>query len=305
VSRKKQQDIAKYLGAVRRLTKRNKAGQIPFPTLIKYKRRKTLKPHEKGHIMRMLKRYEQWTLPKYQREAAYENVKSPPGFAIWPDKSYKNVGRELLPFLENKETMRKILRQRGKLKPWQKAYIRRFRNLLPFTEGLIPISKEEADNLPDAAVRGRREDKEGVRHDAGIYAIKLLETDPETEKIDFLDDGEIIVDSPVDTIYYRPVEFSWLDETGYPQEDEVYRIFEEAAQAAFDNGAAQIWFWTINGIAGDYAATPKQFVQMLGSQYMEYLRSAHEAGRETDWLLGIAILYRKKKVVKKKRKGKK
>ena len=283
--------VAEYVTRARQLARR-------FPALKKYTKRRTLKSYEAGHITRLsnvAKLVEDTNIR--QRRELFEDGEIQewmvsytfPGDRIKSDKAYKDILRDRLEFAtpETAKTIKKIIRQRTKLKPWQKGYASKIKKALSFVEDqtIIPVTKEQADKLPKDIVRGYGADHKGTGQ--GVYAIKLLNQSRKTIKDIQIIDGDMIVREFHYIYVYRHIPISYIDD-GF---DAVTDAFSQAAQAAFDNGAKAVWFWTNNGMAGGGHRTYKQFMNSLRADYMRYLDESETEGRDTDWLHGIAIEY--------------
>jgi hypothetical protein len=165
------------------------------------------------------------------------------------------------------------------MEPWEKAYITRTRKTISLADpNIFPISKEMAKKIPPEARRGK----------GGISAIKLKNVN----RLDKIEEkhGDLIVTASGRRWYYRPVDFEWREL------DQIPPAFANAAEAAFDNKAKQVFFWTVHGRVGTGAASMNEFLRMLRQDYMGYMSETIQqeelAGIDYEqWLLGIAILY--------------
>ncbi len=230
------------------------------------------------------------------------------------DKKAKEIARELLPFAttETKETLRKIIRTK-KLSPAQRGIITKKRKAMPFAEGLIPLDKRSAEQLPPLAVRGRgrKRGETTEKPGQGLYGIKLRGHDPKEikklrvkKKILSFEERERGPNAKTRQYLYVPVDFDLRE-----GEDAFHAKFNAAAKKYFDMGAHSVQIWTVNGAAGDAYGSYNLFRRQVGEQYFSYLRADESELIEDDrdaeqaeidaeiaadpWILGIVVLFRR------------
>ena len=230
------------------------------------------------------------------------------------DKKMKEIARELLPFAtpETKETLTKIIGTK-KLSPAQRGIITKKKKAMPFAEGLIPLDKETAEQLPPLAVRGRgrKRGETTEKPGQGLYGIKLRGHDPKKikklrveNKILSFEERERGPNAKTRQYLYVPVDFDLRD-----GEDNFHTKFNAIAKKYFDMGAHSVQIWTINGAAGDAYGSYNLFKRQVGEQYFAYLRADERELIEDDldaeqeeieaviaaepWILGIVVLFRR------------
>ena len=241
------------------------------------------------------------------------------------DNRAKQIARELLPFAtpETKETLKKIIRTK-KLSPAQRGIITKKKKAMPFAEGLIPLDKKTAEQLPPLAVRGRgrRRGETTEKPGQGVYGIKLRGHDPKEikkfrveNKIISFEELERGPNAKTREYLYVPVDFDLRE-----GEDAFMAKFNAAAKKYFDMGAHSVQIWTVNGAAGDAYGSYNLFKRQVGERYFSYLLAdegeleeidEEEIDEEIDeeeyeeyeetvaktkkdpWILGIVVLFRR------------
>lgn len=257
--------------------------------------------------MRAVEIMEKNTAP--ERRALAESGEIPAYFADYKyprdrrksDKELKEAAKRLIPFAtpETKETLRKIAKARGKLKPAQRGVMAKKIKAIPYTESLIPLKKSDAQKLPQSAVRGKgvNQDIEGT----GLYAIRLKGHKAKDianlrvkNQILMFEEKEKGPKGKKRFWYYVPIPFDLRQ-----GEEVFFAKYEDAARYWFDQGAHSVQFWTNNGAAGDAYASARLFSRDLRGRYFEYL-SENERGEPRDaygedenWILGLVVMFRR------------
>ena len=221
-----------------------------FPSLKKYRRRKTLKPQEKAAITRARNIFEIVdTLPNKDRP---ENLREYtfPANRKKKDRAYLNEAKKLAEIgFDNFDKYK----DRKKLKPSEKAAITRARKKSRFLSDLYPLPKKEAKKL-----------KRNIRFPVpGLNAIKLRNIETPTKdnrikrKIAVTEYGlgiSVLFPSGLKRFY----KFVF---TG-PDID----LMIEAAADLFGEGAKQVNVWINHGFSSEGHTELDRFAAMLGDE---------------------------------------
>jgi hypothetical protein len=290
-----------YAAAVKRLKAR-------FPKLARLsRRRKNFTRGEKQEISYAIRAADIMTSRNaMERREEIAAGKLPAYFAVYkyprdrkvPDNQIREEARNLARFATpaTKKTLLKIARAR-KITPAMRATMTKKRRAIPFSSDIVPLSKQQAKNIPPIALRGKG--KDGNKPGAGIYGIKLinhkvssikeLKVDPKSGVLSFVEYKRTGAKKQTHFWYYIPLEFDVRTEGDFE------RVFNEAAQAAFENGANQVHVWTANGRTGEGFLSIRRFNANISGKYLEYieeqLEESEDESRAGDWLIGLAVLY--------------
>lgn len=212
-----------------------------FPSLKKYRRRKTLKPAEKAAIARARNIFEIVQLPNKDRPEHLREYTFPADRKR-STRSYLNAAKRMERIAP--DSMKKY-RGRKQLKPGEKAYIRKLEKRTRFTAELEPISEPLKKSLDKVAKRVSGAKKARVSFPIpGVRAIKLKNIEnadtPNVRKrtIRATDYGmSVTVD--YETGYRRFYKFVY---TGTD-----FEAMREAAEDLFREGARTVYFWINHG----------------------------------------------------------
>lgn len=253
MARKKSSD---YQRELKRLRER-------FPHLKEIRAKKNFSAKDKAAISRAAYYARVAALPKAERPEKLKNYVVP-SLRTLPEKEYIRTARKLSKFAPSLEKY-KDARQ---LSPAQKAAIRRKMDLLRHTENVFALTPAQAKKLGKEALLG-----------SGVNAIRLRNTGPNT-KIRVRADGSLQVTSSGRKWFYIPTGSGEIE-------------LLQAAEKAFEQGAAQVHFWTVAGRVGTGSLDLEDFNFQLKSRYMQYLgasegKTKKDGSDYADWLLGIA-----------------
>lgn len=252
-SRKKTAD---YQRELKRLRER-------FPQLKEIKAKKNFSAKDKQAISRAAYYAKIATLPRKERPEKLKNYVVPAQRKL-SDKQYLKAAKELARFAPSLEKYKSA----KQLSPAQKGAIKKKMDILRHTENVFSLTPAQAKKVGKDALLG-----------SGVNAIRLRNTGPNT-KIRVRADGSLQVTSSGRKWFYIP--------TG---SGEVELL--QAAEKAFEQGAAQVHFWTVAGRVGTGSLDLEDFNFQLKSRYMQYLDATAQkikgdGSPYADWLLGIA-----------------
>jgi len=243
-----------------------------FPSLAKYKRRKTLRPAEKSAIARARNVFEITQLPNDQRPEKYQHYTFPADRKR-SDASYIKAARRMA---DVAPAMAKY-KGRKQLTPSEKAAIAYKEKRLRHASALEPVTEKTAKKLERTAKRIAGKKARVIFPIPGIRAIKLRNIEEASGLYDEFDkSGKLIRKAFLKsrkvtaTDYGMSVRVQYLSGVKrfykfvYTGADREAMI--AAADELFAEGARQVTVWLNHGRASESQPNTERFAAMIGDE---------------------------------------
>jgi hypothetical protein len=199
----------------------------------------------------------------------------------------------------------KKFRSRKTLKSWEKGWIKRWENIVPFTTNLIPVRPSQAKKLrgnlfqPETIIKKGPKRGQTKMHPP-ILAVQLRNTSFRAKIKKIASDKMLVADHGREWIYVHTpdtatdtmIEYAQHafeedgdegDEGDDPAQFDIERMLALAERAFKDPTTKAVTLWAKSGRAGDIFPTFRQFLHWALTYYVQYEDTE-------EWVNGIAVL---------------